>query len=218
MSDERTTHGENSIHIENSTVHGHVLWRAGQHPERPQLPQARVSHPLPAPPQPQLYRAGGATGATAHRPEPAGGHGSHHPNHCGLGGVGKTQLALAYAHQHKGAYELAWWLDGSDGLTIDLGLQTLGRRLNLPLPADDFAAMRQIVLSAVNSMAQRWLLIYDNVDSLPPHELQPYLPSGKGSVLITSRNPRWGNMAVLSLPVFTPAESEAFWQKRLGAG
>ncbi len=78
--------------------------------------------------------------------------------------------------------------------------------------------MRQIVLSAVNSMAQRWLLIYDNVDSLVSHELQPYLPSGKGSVLITSRNPRWGNMAVLSLPVFTPAESEAFWQKWLGLG
>ena len=218
MSDERTTHGENSIHIENSTVQGHVVGgrdntlNVHNYPE-PVFP----IHYLP-PHNPnftgreaqlaQLHTALSQREATVAITQTI----------AGLGGVGKTQLALAYAHQHKGEYELAWWLDGSDGLTIDLGLQTLGRRLNLPLPADDFAAMRQIVLSAVNSMAQRWLLIYDNVDSLPPHDLQPYLPSGKGSVLITSRNPRWGNMAVLSLPVFTPAESAAFWQKRLGVG
>ena len=217
MSDERTTHGENSIHIKDSTVHGHVVGGRDNTLNVHNYPKPEFPiHYLP-PHNPnftgreaqlaQLHTALSQQEATVAITQTI----------AGLGGVGKTQLALAYAHQHKGAYELAWWLDGSDGLTIDLGLQTLGRRLNLPLPADDFAAMRQIVLSAVNSMAQRWLLIYDNVDSLPPHELYPYLPSGNGAVLITSRNPDWSDMSdVLSLSVFSPEESEAFWVGRLG--
>ena len=66
---------------------------------------------------------------------------------AGMGGVGKTQLALAFAYRHQQAYDLIWWLNGSDTTQLDGGLLALGQRLQLPLPEDDLPTARQIVLS-----------------------------------------------------------------------
>ena len=227
MSDEQTTHGEYSIHIEKSTVHGSVLGGQGN---------TLNVHNYPKPEFPIHYLPLPNFNFTGREEQLAQLHTALNQREAkvaitqtisGLGGVGKTQLALAYAHKYKKEeYPLVWWLDGSDGLTIDLGLQALGRRLNLPLPNKDAEAARQMVLSAVSSMPQRWLLIYDNVDSgvneaetsnqLTPRTLRPYLPSGAGAVLITSRNQQWDNVAkVLPLQTFTPAESALFWRERL---
>ena len=53
-----------------------------------------------------------------------------------------------------------------------------------------------------------WLLIFDNADD--PKQLQPYLPTGAGHVLITSRNQAWTHAAEpLEVDVFTGDESVA---------
>ncbi|WP_420629657.1 FxSxx-COOH system tetratricopeptide repeat protein [Candidatus Leptofilum sp.] len=134
----------------------------------------------------------------------------------GLGGIGKTQLALAYAYRHRQTYDIIWWINGSDATQVESDLLLLGQRLLLPLPANDFPAARQIVLSWLSSTDKNWLLIYDNVDTLNARQLRPYQPSGAGHILITSRNPHWAKQAwVLDVNVFTSQESTAFFQKRL---
>jgi tetratricopeptide (TPR) repeat protein len=135
----------------------------------------------------------------------------------GLGGVGKTQLALEFAHRHRHNYDLIWWLNATDATQLDSNLRILGQRLRLPLPPDDLPSARQMVLSWLSSTNKRWLLIYDNVDSLTPRELHPYRPGGLGHALITSRNPHWQAQArVLDINVFTPQEAADFFQQRLG--
>ena len=53
-----------------------------------------------------------------------------------------------------------------------------------------------------------WLLIFDNADD--PKQLEPYLPTGSGHVLITSRNQAWTHSAEpLEVDVFTRDESVA---------
>ena len=134
---------------------------------------------------------------------------------AGLGGVGKTQLALAYAHDQRDAYDLIWRLRANDPAVLDGELRLLGTKLGLPLPPDDAQAARTMVLSWLNGSEKRWLLIYDNADEITPRELRPCLPGGRGHVLITSRRPHWSQAQTVRLGVFTAEEAAAFWPRRL---
>ncbi|MCA9998598.1 MAG: tetratricopeptide repeat protein [Anaerolineales bacterium] len=141
---------------------------------------------------------------------------------AGMGGVGKTQLALAYAHQRRERFDLIAWLNGSEAAVLDGELRRLGLLLRLPLPLNDALAGRQMVLSWLNGTDKRWLLVYDNVDSLSAAELRPFLPTAANhsgcQLLLTSRSPHWVSLAqVVNVNVFTPEEAVAFLAQRLGA-
>ncbi|MCB8926743.1 MAG: tetratricopeptide repeat protein [Ardenticatenaceae bacterium] len=136
---------------------------------------------------------------------------------AGLGGVGKTQLALAYSYAHLGSYDLIYWLsaDSEPGLGEDL--MALARRLKLIAPeATDQKAAVQAVLLWLGQTSQRWLLVYDNADQIEPAQLAPYLPrSGNGHVLITSRNPNYSGLGkVLELGLFDLDKAVAFLFQR----
>ena len=140
---------------------------------------------------------------------------------AGMGGMGKTQLALAYAHQRRDQFDLIAWLNGSEAAVLDGELRRLGVLLRLPLPLNDALAGRQMVLSWLNGTDKRWLLVYDNVDSLSAAELRPFLPTAAShsgcQLLLTSRSPHWGGVAqVVDVNVFTPQEAVAFLRQRLG--
>ncbi len=139
---------------------------------------------------------------------------------AGLGGIGKTQLALAYSYAHLNDYDLIYWLsaDSEPGLAEDL--MALARRLKLvPLNVTDQQAAVQALLHWLGQTSQRWLLVYDNADQIASPQLAPYLPrSGNGHVLVTSRNPNYGGLGrVLELGLFSLDEAVAFLFQRRGA-
>ena len=47
----------------------------------------------------------------------------------GLGGVGKTQVALEYAHRFKADYDIIWWMNCGQSQYVDASLADLGQRL-----------------------------------------------------------------------------------------
>jgi tetratricopeptide (TPR) repeat protein len=124
----------------------------------------------------------------------------------GLGGVGKTQLVLEYAHRFQADYDLIWWIDAEQPLEISLALADLAGRLGLPT-SDNAAESAAAALEQLRrGVAGRWLLIFDNAED--PEDLAAFLPAGSGHIIITSRNRAWTRHAgPVELDVFSQRES-----------
>jgi tetratricopeptide (TPR) repeat protein len=125
----------------------------------------------------------------------------------GMGGVGKTQLALEYAYRFAGDYDLAWWINAEQPALIGEQLAGFGMAASVAPPAADSPTAVEAVRAYLRSR-DGWLVVFDNVPSAG--DVAEWVPQGPGHVIITSRSPAWtGVAAPLSVDVFSRTESVA---------
>ncbi|MEU2157948.1 FxSxx-COOH system tetratricopeptide repeat protein [Streptomyces sp. NPDC019396] len=131
----------------------------------------------------------------------------------GLGGVGKTQVALEYVHRFMADYDLVWWISSEQVDDVIAGLAELAVRLGAQGGEDMAAASQEAVdLLRRGVPSARWLLVFDNADD--PEQLKRFFPTG-GHILVTSRNQTWSQYGdALPVDVFLREESIEHLRRR----
>lgn len=132
----------------------------------------------------------------------------------GLGGVGKSQIAIEYAYAHQDQYDLIWWIPSDDERSIRRSLVSLAKRLRLRLSDDvDDTILTLFDSLRIGDPYDRWLLIYDNAGE--PAAVRAYLPAENGHVIVTSRSRSWASETdALEVDVFEPIESVTLLERR----
>ncbi|KAJ7711367.1 hypothetical protein B0H16DRAFT_600879 [Mycena metata] len=98
----------------------------------------------------------------------------------GLGGAGKTQIALKFIEQSS--FSNVFFVDTSKVETIDTGLKGIAVTKSVGNSAQD-------TLRWLESNHNKWLVFFDNADD-PKINLNDFLPKcNHGNIIITSRNP-----------------------------
>ncbi|MCJ1344811.1 hypothetical protein MMC31_003014 [Peltigera leucophlebia] len=118
------------------------------------------------------------------------------PNYAvlqGIGGQGKSQVALEYCRRKKDCpYSAIFWVDATTQDRVEKNFQSISERIKRQtdyLP--DIDARVAFVLRILASWTVRWLIVfdnYDNPDTFP--NIRDYIPQSElGAVLVTSRHP-----------------------------
>ncbi|KAI1317055.1 kinesin light chain 3 [Xylariaceae sp. FL0255] len=145
----------------------------------------------------------------------------------GLGGIGKTQIALEAAYQVRDSYPdcSVFWVPAIDLTSFENAYREVGKLLQLPGINDDKADVKMLVKTGLSQeSAGSWLLIVDNADDkeFVKAVLGNYLPfSRTGSILFTTRDHRAtakldiAREYVLVIPEMNDAEATDLLQKGL---
>jgi len=133
---------------------------------------------------------------------------------CGMGGVGKTSVAVEYAHRHLAEVGVAWQLAAEDATVLAAELAELAAQIG----ARDVGDAGDPVKSAHGALAAyptEWLLVFDNATD--QQVVRAFLPpAGRGRVLITSQSTTWPAGQAVDVPVLDTGTAAGFLVNRTG--
>lgn len=111
----------------------------------------------------------------------------------GIGGMGKTQLAIAYARQYQHYYTSVLWLNATSERTLYASFRSLAPGIITAeelARADDERLLVHIHRWLSQPHNTQWLLVFDNYDDPEQFGIDSFCPNvGHGSIVITTRLP-----------------------------
>ncbi|KAM0368168.1 hypothetical protein ACHAPY_011552 [Fusarium culmorum] len=151
----------------------------------------------------------------------------------GLGGIGKSQVAIHYLYEVREASPDTWvfWVDASSRARFEEAYRNIADKLQLPGRDDPKRNVLQLVHAWLcDGENGPWMMVLDNADSVEvlfdAHDsrdqpLASFLPNtGRGSIVITSRNTgaaaRLASRAIYKMPMMEKSQALQLLRNRLG--
>ena len=111
----------------------------------------------------------------------------------GMGGIGKTQLAIAYAKSCHQTYDSVFWLNAESEATLRDSFLMIAKQIFRVQQPDKLQAEAAVIHTCQwlsDTRNTQWLLIFDNYDDPTIFKIEKYFPfASHGVVLITTRHP-----------------------------
>jgi tetratricopeptide (TPR) repeat protein len=133
----------------------------------------------------------------------------------GLGGIGKTHIALEYAYRYQDEYTYVLWLSAHSTDSLLTEFITLADLLHLPQPEKDEHYQIRLIALVKQWFVQheRWLLILDNADHF--NAINAFIPTGgKGHLILTTREHSTGSIAKIPIEKMSKEEGISFLLRR----
>lgn len=123
----------------------------------------------------------------------------------GLGGVGKTQIAIRYLRHTTYPYTLKAWFYAENVSDLKQQYVAFAKKLGYKGENPEFSSVLPYIKEWL-SQHPGWLLAYDNVSNY--QEIENFLPERGGNIIITSRQRNWPNgFKVLDVDVMTKTDA-----------
>ncbi|KAG0633463.1 P-loop containing nucleoside triphosphate hydrolase protein [Tuber brumale] len=136
----------------------------------------------------------------------------------GMGGVGKTQVALEYTYRHRDSYDFIFWIQAENEAVLVTSITKISSALGLHKAGN--ASRKEAIVEGVRKCLEktkkRWLLVFDNAETWSL--LEPCLPrANHGAVLVTSQDNQLGARSAeeLHLEPFNSTEGSELLLKHL---
>lgn len=116
----------------------------------------------------------------------------------GLGGQGKSQIALEYCRRAKEeGVGVIIWVDATSEASVKKGFQTIAEKFKRH---DEFVTDTEVadyIVEKLRDWQAPWLMVFDNYDDVVSfNNIRNYLPEGDGGrIIITSRHPSSEDLA-----------------------
>jgi hypothetical protein len=138
----------------------------------------------------------------------------------GMGGIGKTQLAVEFAYRYGRYFRGVHWLNLAEPALFESEIADCGRKmfLNANFPEDNFPAQVEMTLQAWKADGPRLIILDNFEDPAAANAVLACLYDPNIRVLVTSRRSDWlpaTGVRPIPLDVFSPAESLDFLKRVL---
>lgn len=111
----------------------------------------------------------------------------------GMGGIGKTQLAISYAKHHRHDYESVFWLNATSEATLKDSFRKVAEvvfNVQDPVVLEGEQILLHIRRWLSDKKNTQWLLIFDNYDNPEQYNIEKYYPLiSYEAIIMTTRLP-----------------------------